>query len=112
MDIQKPLSKIIDATGREITEGKQNMKFEKGKSGNPNGRPKKTKEQVDLEAACRDLTPKALDVVVAIMESGDNERNRFAAAQYILDRGWGKPKQALEHSGKDGEPLNIEVTFI
>lgn len=88
------------------------MAFTKGQSGNPNGRPKRTQEQIDLESACKELTPKALDVIVTIMESGDNERNRFAAAQYVIDRGWGKPKQALEHSGKDGEPLHIEVTFV
>jgi hypothetical protein len=88
------------------------MPFVKGKSGNPGGRKKITQESLDLEASCKKLTPQALDTIVAIMQGGDNERNRLTAAQYIVDRGYGKPIQAV--SGKDGEAIqhDMTVTFI
>jgi hypothetical protein len=41
---------------------------------------------------------------------------RVAAAQALLDRGWGKPMQAMEHSGPDGNPiegmLNVNLSFV
>lgn len=88
------------------------MPFKKGQSGNPSGRKKKDQESLDLEASCKKLTPQALETIVAIMQGGDNERNKLTAAQYIVDRGYGKPVQAV--SGKDGESIkhDLTVTFI
>ena len=86
--------------------------FKKGQSGNPGGREKKSEEQKNLEAMCRVKTLDALNVIEAIMFNGENERNKLTAAQYIIDRGWGKPKQAMELSGNDGQNLSIEVTYV
>lgn len=41
--------------------------FGKGVSGNPGGRPKRTAEELDLIAACKDRTPAALAVIESIM---------------------------------------------
>lgn len=82
--------------------GKRSTSFKPGKSGNPGGRPKKTDEERTLEAMCREHTLLALATVLAIMDAGEIERNRLAAAQFIIERGWGKAVQAVEHSGSIG----------
>ncbi len=86
--------------------------FRPGQSGNPKGRKPKTLEQIALETACREHTINALDVILDIMFEGENERNRLSAAQYILERGWGKAKQAAEVSLQNGEQLSIEVHYV
>ena len=86
--------------------------FSAGKSGKPSGRPKKTAEQITLEALCKAKTPDALDTIVEIMQRGENERNRLAAAQYIIDRAHGKAPQALELSGRDGGTIDQTITFV
>ncbi|MBK7352165.1 MAG: hypothetical protein IPI92_20110 [Gemmatimonadetes bacterium] len=82
--------------------------FKKGASGNPGGRPKKTPEQITLEEKCKEMTPEALATITQIMTDGENERNRLAAAQYVIDRGWGKARQevvgTMDH--------NLAVTMI
>lgn len=74
--------------------------FQKGRSGNPGGRAKKTPEELDLIAACKEKTPRALSVIADIMENGENERNRLAAAQAIIERAYGKPKENVELDAK------------
>lgn len=88
--------------------------FKKGRSGNPSGRRKKTEEEKQLEELCKAKTKDALSTILAIMQNGENERNRLAAAQYVIDRGWGKARQEVEHSGKDGQPIkmNMVVEFV
>lgn len=75
--------------------------FVKGKSGNPTGRPKVTGEERDIIDACKKLTPRALEILTNIMESGSNERNQVTAALAIIERAWGKPIQPTDniHSG-------------
>lgn len=41
----------------------------------------------------------ALQTLVSIAQSSESDAARVSAASAILDRGYGKPTQALEHSG-------------
>lgn len=79
--------------------------FQKGKSGNPGGRPPKTQEERTLEDACRSKSMEALAVIEEIMVNGQNERNRITAALAIIERGHGKPVQPATLSGPNGAPL-------
>jgi hypothetical protein len=74
--------------------------FKPGKSGNPGGRKPKTEEERTLEAMCREKTPDALKVILGLMAKSKMDRAKLAAAQYIIDRGWGKAKESIELSGK------------
>jgi hypothetical protein len=64
------------------------MRFEKGQSGNPGGRPK---GHGDIRELARRHTAAALATLVEICQNGGHERARVAAATAILDREWGKP---------------------
>ena len=89
----------MSSANRQKTEAKRpapKSAFKPGKSGNPNGRPKKTEEQKTLENMCRERTTEALATVLVIMGSGENERNKLAAAQFVIERGWGKATQPIE----------------
>ena len=63
-----------------------------GRSGNPGGRPKAA---LDIQALARAHTPDAIPALVAALA---NPSERVAAAVALLDRGWGKPIQAIEGS--------------
>lgn len=69
-----------------------------------------TAEQIGtLSELARAHTALALNVLVQIAQSGESEAARVSAANAILDRGYGKPAQALEHSGPDGGPVQIVI---
>src|SRR3990167_4978381 len=75
------------------TEKKQMPKlFEKGTSGNPGGRPK---QSIHFAELAREHTKRALDILVACLDS-QNEKNRIQAASIIIERGWGKPLQEIQ----------------
>lgn len=62
------------------------------------GRPKGAvnKATADVREAARAFTNDALEVLALIMTSGESEAARVAAANSILDRGHGKPKQSVD----------------
>jgi len=74
--------------------------FVKGKSGNPSGRPRCPAE---VKALAREYSEDAIMRLVALMMQDDDRRTAKAAADSILDRGIGKPEQAI--TGRDGAPL-------
>lgn len=67
----------------------------KGVSGNPKGRPKKTPEAREVEKLARASSAAALDTVLSIMQSGDGDRVRLAAALAVIERGIGKAGDVL-----------------
>lgn len=62
--------------------------------GNPGGGRPKMPE--DVKAAFRGYTIEARDTLVEIMQNKEaKESARIRAAEIILERGWGKPEQAV-----------------
>ena len=96
-------------------EGKiQNLKpFEKGQSGNPNGRPKLP----DLKAAMRDILGDekegvtALEAILRKLRAMAAQGN-MKAIELLLAYGYGKPKQQIEHTGEGGGPIQTKTVII
>ena len=65
--------------------------FKPGQSGNPSGRPKKTKEQKDALQMIRDLAPDAANVLRGILyDENTKTTDKLKAIEIILDRTYGK----------------------
>lgn len=80
------------------------MPFEKGKSGNPGGRPKESDE---LKNLAKKHTIPAIERLVYWMGS-DNPKASVAASNSLLDRGWGKPTQQVD-ADLSG---NLSITWL
>ena len=67
--------------------------FQKGTSGNPGGRPRVLG---DVQELARERSPEAINTLAAIMDdSKAPPAARGAAANSLLDRGYGKPTQPI-----------------
>ena len=82
--------------------------FSPGKSGNPGGRPKLPEDIKHVRELARQYTRSAIDALVEVL-TGDGAAAKVAAANALLDRGWGKPEQTISGPGEDGAHL---VTLI
>jgi hypothetical protein len=89
--------------GKMTRGGWRSTSFRPGQSGNPTGRPKRpTAIEArrifrDVMTAARERTQDAIDTLFAIMRDPKAPAAaRVSATQAILDRGYGKPPQAIE----------------
>lgn len=82
--------------------------FPKGKSGNPNGRPKIIEE---LRARCLKAVN---DKVIAAWENEVDSlgNNWIKASELLAAYGLGKPSQAVELTGKDGGPIETKAAEL
>jgi hypothetical protein len=82
-------------------DNRTNGRFPKGRSGNPGGRP------------LRRLTTDAIEALVAVLEERKSPAAaRVAAANALLDRGWGRPAQmilTLEQELQCEQPATVEA---
>lgn len=81
------------------------MAFQPGQSGNPGGRPK---ESAEVKALARQHGPAAIAKLVELL-NGDDKRLSKDAAIALLDRGYGKPAQAI--TGEDGGPVEFVNSY-
>jgi hypothetical protein len=80
-------------------------KFQPGQSGNPSGRPK---EAAEVKTLARSHSQEAVNKLVELMRSSADERTIIAACNSILDRGLGKPAQAIVGGDEDDAPVRVE----
>ena len=86
-------------------------KFKPGQSGNPNGRPKKIPELDKLLAEVLGEEKDGITAAEAILKRLRQQAaaGNIRAAEVLLDRAYGKAKQPMEHTGKDGAPIVYQV---
>lgn len=80
------------------------MPWVKGQSGNPSGKPKEDAAVREAKELARAKSPDAVLKLIALMDSAD-EKVSLAACNSVLDRGLGKPVQAIV--GDDENPLRF-----
>lgn len=67
---------------------------------------KRTLEQgVTVSELAQKYAPEAIETLVQIMRVSESDPAKIAAANSLLDRGYGKPGQSLEIGNKDGKPF-------
>lgn len=64
----------------------------------PRGRPKGAlnKSTKDIKALAQKHGPRAINTLVSIMDAGETQAVRVAAARELLDRGYGKAAQTID----------------
>ena len=89
-------------------------KFKKGQSGNPKGRPRKLPELDALLAAVLGEEKDGMTAAEAILKRLRQEaaKGNIRAAEILLNRAYGMPKQRLEHTGEDGGPIKTVIEFV
>jgi len=88
--------------------------FKKGQSGNPKGRPRKLPELDALLAEVLGEEKDGMTAAEAILKKLRQEaaKGNLRAAEILLNRAYGMPRQRLEHTGEDGGPIKTVIEFI
>jgi Family of unknown function (DUF5681) len=88
-----------------------NTRFQPGNSGgNPKGRPKgvPNKTTADIKALAFKSAPEAIAILVQLMRTSAVEATRLAAANALLDRGIGRPRQPITGEGEGP----VQITHV
>ncbi len=80
-------------------------RYRPGKSGNPGGRPKLTGRALEVRAACREASVRAVERLTELLEAAD-PGVVLRAATVILDRAWGSPGSEADVREVDTDRLD------
>lgn len=68
------------------------------------------------EARIRDLVspyiPDAIETVVNILKTADKDSDRLSAARLLIEYGYGKPQQYVDHSNKGEKFESVDYTRL
>jgi hypothetical protein len=70
------------------------------------------KTLIEVKTLARAYTEHSINVLAGIASTSTSDAARVAAATALLDRGWGRPKQVVEHGGEDGNDIKITIRQI
>lgn len=62
-----------------------------------------------IRAAAQEHGPEMITELVRLAKESESDAARVAAANAVLDRGYGRPKQSLEHVGEGGGPVQVTI---
>lgn len=66
------------------------------------------KTPTEIRSLARAHTEEAINCLVGVMRNSTNDSAKVAAAEKIIDRGWGKATQPIEGT-EDGAPIRLET---
>jgi hypothetical protein len=102
------MQRMPQNTQEQVSLRLANGRFGAGRSGNPGGRPRVL---ADVQALARSLTAEAISTLIDIA-TNDSARAaaRVAAANAILDRGWGRSAQSftVDRERPPMEPVELQ----
>ena len=84
--------------------------FPPGNNANPGGRPKLPEDVKHVRELARQYTSTAIATLASVMEDGSGPA-KVAAANAMLDRGWGKAEQPLT-GVEGGAPIQQRVEMV
>jgi hypothetical protein len=68
------------------------------------------KTPTEIRSLARSHTEAAINALVGVMQNSTSDPAKVAAANSLLDRGWGKPAQPVDGDGEGG-PVQLTVTW-
>ena len=85
----------------------ENGRFLAGQSGNPGGRPKKSREEAEALEKIGEATPEAVNILIGLLkaETGVSSLTKVKIIEMMLDRVFGKPDTAVRVTT---EQLSVE----
>lgn len=101
-------------TASAKSEKKSNRGGKRPGAGRPKGVPNRAtpEERINVSELAKQFAKQALDALVFVATQGESESARVAAANSLLDRGFGKAPQSMELTGKDGKDLQPGAPII
>jgi hypothetical protein len=105
---QPPVSPQASASRRVVGPGHPPVEYQwkKGQSGNPEGGRLQRPELREIRELAATYSVAAVHTLATIMQNARTPvAARIAAATALLDRAYGRPALAVEHTGPDGSSL-------